>query len=174
MRVDINLKYFRSIQRNIGDDISLQTIIDHGLVHDIYGTLEEILQSDLGIAIKEACKKLACIQGKYKIKFCSNPPKFTQPIRPACHDIYITKGSYKFPTTWTLDSWQNYEELFVKDTNHDNWRIFSEAKELEGNTKFASEYYMMYQNKKIKERLEARISLLKKDIKEEVLQEDMK
>jgi len=40
--------------------------------------------------------------------------------------------------------------LFVKDTNHDNWRIFSEAKELEGNTKFASEYYMMYQNKIIK------------------------
>ena len=88
LKADINLKYFRSIQRNIGDDISLQTIIDHGLVHDIYGTLEEILQSDLGIAIKEACKKLACIQGRYKIKFCSNPPKFTQPIRPACHDIY--------------------------------------------------------------------------------------
>ena len=150
LKADINLKYFRSIQRNIGDDISLQTIIDHGLVHDIYGTLEEILQSDLGIAIKEACKKLACIQGRYKIKFCSNPPKFTQLIRPACHDIYITKGSYKFPTTWTSDSWQNYEELFVKDTNHDNWRIFSEAKELEGNTKFASEYYMMYQNKIIK------------------------
>ena len=150
LKADINLKYFRSIQRNIGDDISLQTIIDHGLVHDIYGTLEEILQSDLGIAIKEACKKLACIQGRYKIKFCSNPPKFTQPIRPACHDIYITKGSYKFPTIWNSDSWQNYEELFVKDTNHDNWRIFSEAKELEGNTKFASEYYMMYQNKIIK------------------------
>ena len=36
LRADINLKYFRSIQRNIGDDISLQTIIDHGLVHDIY------------------------------------------------------------------------------------------------------------------------------------------
>ena len=150
LRADINLKYFRSIQRNTGDDISLQTIIDHGLVHDIYGTLEEILQSDLRIAIKEACKKLACIQGKYKIKFCSNPPKFTQPIRPACHDIYITKGSYKFPTTWTSDSWQNYEEIFIKDTNHDNWRIFSEAKELEGNTKFAPEYYMMYQNKIIK------------------------
>ena len=39
LRTDINLKYFRSIQRNIRDDISLQTIIDHGLVHDIYGTL---------------------------------------------------------------------------------------------------------------------------------------
>ena len=47
LRADINLKYFRSVQRNIGDDISLQTIIDHGLVHDIYGTLEEIFQSDL-------------------------------------------------------------------------------------------------------------------------------
>jgi len=112
--------------------------------------LKKFFQSDIGTAIKEACKTLACIQGRYKIKFCSNPPKFTQPIRPACHDIYITKGSYKFPTTWTSDSWQNYEELFVKDTNHDNWRIFSEAKELEGNTKFASEYYMMYQNKIIK------------------------
>ena len=64
LRANINLKYFRSIQRYIGDDITLQTIIDHGLVHDIYGTLEEILQSDLGIAIKEACKKLACIQGR--------------------------------------------------------------------------------------------------------------
>jgi hypothetical protein len=61
LRADINLKYFRNIQRNTGDNISLQTIIDHGLIHDIYGTLEEILQSDLGKAIKEACKKLACI-----------------------------------------------------------------------------------------------------------------
>ena len=69
LRADINLKYFRSIQRNTGDDISLQTIIDHGLVYDIYGTFEEIFQSDLGIAIKEACKKLACIQERYKIKF---------------------------------------------------------------------------------------------------------
>jgi hypothetical protein len=57
--------------------MSLQTIIDHGLIHDIYSTLEEILKSDLRKAIKEACKKLACIQGKYKIKFYSNPPKFT-------------------------------------------------------------------------------------------------
>jgi hypothetical protein len=45
---------------------------------------------------------------------------------------------------------ENYKELFVRDTNHDNWRIFSEAKELEGNIKFASKYHMMYQNKIIK------------------------
>jgi hypothetical protein len=45
---------------------------------------------------------------------------------------------------------ENYEELFVMDTNHDNWRIFSEAKELEGNTKFEPEYHMIYQNKIIK------------------------
>jgi hypothetical protein len=77
LRAGINLKYFRNIQRNTRDDIFLQTIIDHGLIYDIYGTLKEILQSDLGKAIKETCKKLACIQGKYKIKFCSNPPKFT-------------------------------------------------------------------------------------------------
>jgi len=51
------------------------------------------------MAIKEAAKKLACVQGRYRIRFCSNPLKFTQPIRPASHDIYITKGSYKFPTT---------------------------------------------------------------------------
>ena len=37
--------------------------------------------------------------------------------------------------------------MFAKNTNHDNWRIFSEAKEIEGNTKFDPEYYMMYQNK---------------------------
>jgi len=89
-KADINLKYFRSIQRNIGDNIFLQTIIDHVLAYDIYGTLEEICQSDLGMAIKEACKKLACVQGRYRIRFLSNPPKFTQPIRPASHDIYIT------------------------------------------------------------------------------------
>ena len=149
-KADINLKYFRSIQRNTGNDISLQTIIDHGLAHDIYGTLGEICQSDLGIAIKEAAKKLACVQGRYRIRFCSNPPKFTQPIRPASHDIYITKGSYKFPTTWSSDIWQNYEALFANNANHDKWRIFTEAREIEGNTKFDPEYYMMYQNKIIK------------------------
>jgi len=130
--------------------MSLQTIIDHGLAHDIYGTLGEICQSDLGIAIKEAAKKLACVQGRYRIRFCSNPPKFTQPIRPASHDIYITKGSYKFPTTWSSDIWQNYEELFANNANHDKWRIFTEAREIEGNTQFDPEYYMMYQNKIIK------------------------
>uniref|UniRef100_K4A1R9 Uncharacterized protein n=1 Tax=Setaria italica TaxID=4555 RepID=K4A1R9_SETIT len=149
LKADINLKYFRNIQRYTGEDISLETIIDHGLVQDIYGTLEEILQSDLGKAIKEACKRLACVQGKYKIKYYSNPPKFTLPLRPASHDIYIIKGSYKFPTIWSSESWHNYEEIFAKN-NHDNWRIFSEAKEIEGNTKFDPEYHMMYQNKKTK------------------------
>jgi hypothetical protein len=142
---DIDLKYFRNIQRSNEDDISLQTIIDHGLIHDIYGTLQEVIQSDLGTAIKEACKKLACLQGKYKIKFCSNPPKFTQPIRPACHDIYITKGQYRFPNVWRIE--KDYEELFARKTNHDNWRIFSEAKELEGSIIFDREYRMMFQNK---------------------------
>ena len=47
--------------------ISPYKLLDHGLVHDIYGTLEEIFQSELGIAIKEACKKLACIQGNTKL-----------------------------------------------------------------------------------------------------------
>lgn len=145
---DIDLKYFSNIQRNAEDNISLQTIIDHGLIHDIYGTLEEILKSDLGKAIKEACKKLACIQGKYKIKFCSNPPRFTQPIRPASHDIYITKGQYRLPNVWRIK--EKYEELFAKKTNHDNWRIFSEAKELEGNIMFDPEYHMIYQNRIIK------------------------
>ena len=62
-------------------------------------------------------------------------------------NIYITKGSYKFPTTWSSDTWQNYEELFANNANHDKWRIFTEAREIEGNTKFDPEYYMMYQNK---------------------------
>uniref|UniRef100_K3YY54 Uncharacterized protein n=1 Tax=Setaria italica TaxID=4555 RepID=K3YY54_SETIT len=61
LKADINLKYFRNIQRHTGEDISLQTIIDHGLVQDVYGTLEEILKSNLGKAIKEACKRLACV-----------------------------------------------------------------------------------------------------------------
>jgi hypothetical protein len=105
LRADINLNYFKNIQRNTEDDISLQTIIDHGLIHDIYGTLKEIIRSSK--AIKEASKKLACIQGKYKIEFCSNPLKFMQPIRPACHDIYIIKGQYKFPNSWRI--MENYE-----------------------------------------------------------------
>ena len=99
------------------------------------------------MAIKEAAKKLASVQGRYRIRFCSNPSKFTQPIRPASHDIYITKISYKFPTTWSSDTWQNYDELFGNNANHDKWRTFTEAREIEGNTKFDPEYYMMYQNR---------------------------
>jgi hypothetical protein len=63
---------------------------------------------------------------------------------------------------------ENYEELFAKDTNHDNWRIFSEAKELEGNIKFAPEYHMMYQNKIIKVFLREyynRYSILQREVR---------
>jgi hypothetical protein len=63
---------------------------------------------------------------------------------------------------------ENYEELFVKDTNHDNWEIFSEAKELEGNIKFAPKYHMMYQNKIIEVFLREyynRYSILQKEVK---------
>jgi hypothetical protein len=103
------------------------------------------------MAIKEACKKLACIQGRYKIKLCSNPLKFTQPIRAVCHDIYIYIYTHTHKRSIQIPYYmENYEELFVMDTNHDNWRIFSEAKELEGNTKFEPEYHMIYQNKIIK------------------------
>jgi hypothetical protein len=57
---------------------------------------------------------------------------------------------------------ENYEELFAKDTNHDNWEIFSEAKE------FALKYHMMYQNKIIKVFLREyynRYSILQKEVK---------
>jgi len=82
----------------------------------------------LGKAIKEACKKLSYLQGIYRILFYSNPPKFTYPVRPASHDVYITKGCYAFPSIWPSELSQEYEELFSKETNHDNWRIFNEAK----------------------------------------------
>ena len=98
-------------------------------------------------AIKEACKKLSYLQGIYIILFYSNPPKFTYPVRPASHDVYITKGCYAFPSIWPSELSQEYEELFSKETNHDNWRIFNEAKELEENMKFYPEYHMIYQNK---------------------------
>jgi hypothetical protein len=54
LKADINLKHFISLQTYSAEDISLQTITDQGLVHTIYGSMEEILYSDLGIAIKEA------------------------------------------------------------------------------------------------------------------------
>lgn len=43
--------------------------------------------------------------------------------------------------------WQNYEQLFEGNMKSNKWKIFSEAKQIEGNTKFDLEYYMMYQNK---------------------------
>jgi len=150
LTASINLKYFRSIQIFPNENISLQCLIDHGLVHAIYGSLQEILHSDLGKAIKEACKKLSFLQGKYRILFYSNPPKFTYPVRPASHDVYITKGCHAFPSIWPGEISQEYEELLYKGTNHDNWRIFSEAKEIEGNIKFDPQYYMIYQNKILK------------------------
>jgi hypothetical protein len=64
LRSDINLKYFRSLQTYSAKDISLQTIIDQGLVHVVYGSMEEIIYSDFGIAIKEACKKAISCQRK--------------------------------------------------------------------------------------------------------------
>jgi hypothetical protein len=144
------LRYFRNIQRNGMQEISLQTIIDHGLVHAIYGTLEEVQCSDLGKFTKEACKRLSYLQGRYKIVFYSIPPRFTQPIRPASHDIYITKGIYLFPSLSPSKISQEHEELFFKNINRDNWRIFNDAKELEGNIKFDPEYFMIYQNKIIR------------------------
>ena len=148
----INLKNFRNLQIHPIENLSLQTLIDQGLVHIIYGTLDEILHSNLGKAIKEACKKLSYLQGRYKIIFYSIPPKFTPPIRPATHDIYITKGCFTFSNTYMGSSElsQEYEEMFSKDTNHDNWRTFNEAKEVEGNVKFDPTYYMIYQNKIMK------------------------
>ena len=65
--------------------------------------------------------------------FYSSPPRFTPPLRPATHDVYINKGCYPFPSNTHYDLGQEYEELLSKDTNHDNWRIFNEAKELEEN-----------------------------------------
>jgi hypothetical protein len=64
LRDDINLKYFRNLQTYSAKDISLQTIIDQGLVHAVYESMEKILYSDLGIAIKEACKKTISCQRK--------------------------------------------------------------------------------------------------------------
>jgi hypothetical protein len=34
--------------------------------------------------------------------------------------------------------------LLSKDMNHDNWRIFNEAKELEENVRFDPSYYMVF------------------------------
>ena len=64
--------------------------------------------------------------------------------------MYITKGIYLFPSTYPSKVSQERGELFSKKTNHDDWRIFNEAKDLEGNTKFDPEYYMIYQNKIIR------------------------
>ena len=147
LRADINLKLCRSIYISPDENISLQCLIDHGLVHAIYGSLQQIIFSDMRKAIKEACKKLSYLQGIYRILFYSNPPKFTYPVRPASHDVYITKGCYAFPSIWPSELSQEYEELFSKETNHDNWRIFNEAKELEENMKFDPEYHKIYQNK---------------------------
>ena len=55
LRADINLKHCRSIYISPNENISLQGLIDHGLVHAIYGSLQQIIFSDLGKAIKEAC-----------------------------------------------------------------------------------------------------------------------
>jgi hypothetical protein len=57
------------LQTYSAEDISLQTIIDQGLVHAVYGSMEEILHFDLGIAIKEAYKKLYHLKGRFKIMF---------------------------------------------------------------------------------------------------------
>ena len=51
---------------------------------------------------------------------------------------------------WYSKLSNSYEELFARNTNHDNWRIFTEAKELEGNIKADPSYRMIYQNKIIR------------------------
>ena len=101
--------------------MSTQSIINQGLVHAIYGSMEEILHSDLGIAIKQACKRLYYVKGRIKIMFYSSPPRFTPPIRPAMHDIYINKGCYTFPSTGFYDLGQEYSKMLSQNTNHDNW-----------------------------------------------------
>ena len=103
LRADINLKLCISIYISPDENISLQCLIDHGLVYPIYGSLQQIIFSDLGKAIKEACKKLSYLQGIYRILFYSNPPKFTYPVRPASHDVYITKGCYAFSSIWSSE-----------------------------------------------------------------------
>jgi hypothetical protein len=147
LRADINSKHFKNLQTYSAEEISLQSIIYQGLVHAIYGSMGEILHSDFGIAIKEACKKLYYVKGKIKIMFYSSLPKFTPPIRPAMHDIYITKGCHTFPGAGAYELGQEYKEMLSKDTNHDNLRVFNEAKELEENIRFDPSYYMVFQNK---------------------------
>jgi hypothetical protein len=109
--------------------------------------MEEILYYDLGIAIKEACKKLYHVKGRIKIMFYSSPPKFTPPLRPAMHDVYINKGCYHFPSNTYYDLGLDYKKLLSKYMNHDNWRIFNEAKELEENVRFDHSYHMVFHNK---------------------------
>jgi len=147
LRANINLSHFQSLQIFPQENISLQGLIDQALVHTIYGTLEQIIHSDLGKAIKEACKRLSHIKGRYKIMFYSAPPRFTPPVRPATHDIYVTKGCYNFSSRRPYEIPEDELRLFSKETNHDNWRIFNEAKDLDGNIKMDSSYYMIFQNK---------------------------
>ena len=52
LKAEINLQRFRNLPTYNHEEISLQTIIDHGLVNSIYATLDQILQSDLGSAVK--------------------------------------------------------------------------------------------------------------------------
>lgn len=146
LRAEIDLKYFTP-HNLVHKNISLQGMIDQGLVHSIYGTLDQILQSDLGIAIKETCKRLSSFKGKYKIIFYSTPPKFTPPIRPAIHDVYILKSIFLSPRRNIGILSEEQKETFLQNTNHNNWRYFKEAMEIDESIYLDTNFQMIFQNK---------------------------
>ena len=145
LKAEINLQRFRNLPTYNHEEISLQTIIDHGLVNSIYATLDQILQSDLGNAVKDVCRRLG--HGRYRIIFSSIPPKFTPPFRPAIHYIYIMKGQFNFQEDGLSKLSDEEEEIYTTVANHENWRLFSEAAEIEEAITTDYEYQLVFQNK---------------------------
>ena len=145
LKAEINLQRFRNLPTYNHEEISLQTIIDHGLVNSIYATLDQILQSDLGNAVKDVCRRLG--HGRYRIIFSSIPPKFTPPVRPAIHYIYIMKGQFNFQEDGPSKLSDEEEEIYTTIANHENWRLFSEAAEIEEAITTDYEYQLVFQNK---------------------------
>lgn len=145
LKAEINLQRFRNLPTYNHEEISLQTIIDHGLVNSIYATLDQILQSDLGNAVKDVCRRLG--HGRYRIIFSSIPPKFTPPVRPAIHYIYIMKGQFNFQEDGPSKLSDEEEEIYTTVANHENWRLFSEAAEIEEAITTDYEYQLVFQNK---------------------------
>uniref|UniRef100_I1Q393 CCHC-type domain-containing protein n=1 Tax=Oryza glaberrima TaxID=4538 RepID=I1Q393_ORYGL len=145
LKAEINLQRFRNLPTYNHEEISLQTIIDHGLVNSIYATLDQILQSDLGSAVKDVCRRLG--HGRYRIIFSSIPPKFTPPVRPAIHYIYIMNGQFNFQEDGPSKLSDEEEEIYTTNANHENWRLFSEAAEIEEAITTDYEYQLVFQNK---------------------------